>query len=307
MKKAVLWIFGLLLFTCGSFAAGRYVHQHRQSRVVQNSPNIDNRFSPADFPTQKRSFVLLICAFNNGAFLEKTLRSVSGQSYENYRLIYIDDASTDGSAALAADCINACGLSHRTTLVRNEQRLGTLANLMRAAQVCEDQEIIVMLGGNDWLAHEWVLSRLNQYYANPDLWLTYSQYCDFPSYRPGISRDIQQIEWSHLRSSPFVATHLPTFYAALFRRISEADLLFQGAFWPQAAVMAIMLPMLEMARDHFQFVPDIQTIANRRAETLEDREHQIRCERSIRAKTPYSPVTALQREADQEQDLEDGS
>lgn len=306
MKKAIIWFFGLLFFACGSFAAGRYYHLQSQSRTVRDASLIDNRFYPADFPTQNRPFVLLICAFDNGAFVEKTLGSIARQNYENYRLIYIDDASTDGSASLASDRIRACKLSDRTTFVHNEQRLGVLANLMRASKTCQDQEIIVLMGANDWLAHEWVLSRLNQYYANPDLWLTYCQYCDFPSYRQGDARNYSQMEWTCLRSSPFVAAHLPAFYASLFRKISESDLLFQGFYWPQAAEMAIMLPMLEMARDHFQFISEILYIANQGfAGSSEDQEQRSRCERQIRSLASYPPLTALHSCDVQEHDSED--
>ena len=146
----------------------------------QESVDLDNGFRPAQYPCQNRSFVIFICGFNNGAFLEKTLRSVFSQVYDNYRLIYIDDASTDGSFELARDCISQSGYSSRATFVHNDQRLGLLANLVRAVQVCKDQEIVILLHGQDWLAHEWVLERLNQYYADPDLWLTYGQYREFP-------------------------------------------------------------------------------------------------------------------------------
>jgi hypothetical protein len=56
--------------------------------------------------------------------------------------------------------------------------------------------------------------------------------------------------------------------------------------------------MLEMAKDHFQFVPDILSISNQRALGLESRDSQIRCERYIRSLKSYSPLTHL--EADEE-------
>lgn len=292
MKKAFVWVLSLLILASGSFATGRFVLSHRQNNVLQASLDQDNRFRPAEFPLQHRSFVIFICAFNDGAFVERTLRSVFSQVYDNYRLIYIDDASTDGSFDLARDAISQSKESLRATVVHNTQRLGLLANLVRAVQVCQDQDVVVVLHPQDFLSHEWVLNLLNQYYADPDLWLTYSQYREFPTYHLGSARSYQQSEWGHLRQAPFSATHLQTFAAALFKRIKESDLLYQGAFLPQAADVAFMMPMLEMAQDHFQFIPEILTVSHRQ-DTLEDREQQIRCERYVRGLNPYAPLMSL--------------
>lgn len=293
MKKAFLWIFTLLVVGLGSLSLGRLYQQQHATFADQESVDWDNGFRLAPYPCQSRSFVIFICGFNNGAFLEKTLRSVFSQVYDNYRLIYIDDASTDGSYELARDCISRSGYSSRAAFVHNDQKLGLLANLVRAVQGCKDQEIVILLHGQDWLAHEWVLERLNQYYADPDLWLTYGQYREFPSYRLGNDRNYQQSEWKSIRQSSLISHHLPSFYAALFKRIKESDLLFQGAFLPECGELAVMLPMLESARDHFQFVSEILSISNQRACDLENRDSQIRCERYIRSLKPYSPLTAL--------------
>ena len=83
MKKAFLWILTLVTVGSGSFALGRlYLQQHSKSSDPVIS-DWDNKFCPAQFPCQKHSFVLLICGFNNGAYLEKTLRSVFSQVYDN--------------------------------------------------------------------------------------------------------------------------------------------------------------------------------------------------------------------------------
>jgi glycosyltransferase involved in cell wall biosynthesis len=301
MKKVFVSVLTLLIVVVGSFAVGRLAERSLSGQSGQESSIRDNGFRTADYPAQSRCFVIYICGFNNGAFLEKTLRSVFSQIYDNYRLIYIDDASTDGSDVLARDCINQSGYANRAAFVHNEQRLGVLANLVRAVQVCKDHEIVMVLQGQDWLAHEWVLSRLNQYYADADLWLTYGQYREFPSYRLGIARNYQESEWKTLRQSPFMANHLPTFYAALFKQIKETDLLFQGTYFMESAELAFMLPMLEMAQDHFQFVSEILSLSNQRASSQDNRD-LIRTERTIRSLKPYSPLTALRLETVEELD-----
>ena len=133
-------------------------------------------FQPALHPIANCTFAVVIIGYNNGAFVEKTLRSVFSQNYLDFRIFYVDDASDDGSFELARDLIYESGQMLRVELMQNKERVGIAANLLRVVEQCADQEIIVVINGEDWLAHKWVLSRLNQYYANPDLWLTFGQY-----------------------------------------------------------------------------------------------------------------------------------
>jgi len=289
-----------LIVVSGSFALGRLYLQQHVKIVEPISNDWDNGFRPAQYPYESRSFVIFICGFNNGAFLEKTLRSVFSQVYDNYRLIYIDDASTDGSFELARDCISQSGYSARAAFFHNEQRIGLLANLVRTTQVCKDYEIVVILRDQDWLAHEWVLERLNQYYADPDLWLTYGQYKEFPSYRTGNARNYTQSERKMIRQAPLISNHLPTFYSALFKHIKENDLLFQEAYFPESGELAVLLPMMEMAQDHFQFVSETLSIFNQKAFGFENRDIQVRCERYIRSLKSYLPITDLKLEQDEE-------
>ena len=287
MKTPFAWIFFLALILGASFLAGRRWDELRIKKAEALSDS-DHCFHPAAQVLENRPFVFFICGFNNGAFVEKTLHSVFAQSYENYRLVYVDDASTDGSAEMASDAIYARGQMKRTTFLRNSERLGSLANLVRAVKSCQDREIIVVLNGEDWLAHEWVLSRLNHYYADSDLWLTYGQYREFPTYRLGSSRAIQQSERSDLRKiSTGAFSHLKSFYVGLFKKIDEADLVMQGSF-----ELAIMLPMLEMAEKHYQFIPETLYLSNRQGQK-EERELQIRSEKVIRSLKPYIPLEAL--------------
>ena len=46
---------------------------------------------------RERSIVVIIPSYNNVRWVEKNLMSVFEQKYENFRVIYIDDCSTDGT------------------------------------------------------------------------------------------------------------------------------------------------------------------------------------------------------------------
>lgn len=287
MKKLALFLFLTFLVFTGSFTAARMVEKKRSlpHEVLKSHP-----FLPASYVLKNRPFTIVIVGHNNGATVEKTLASVFSQNYENYRLIYIDDASDNGSFDLARDLVYESQHLPQVTLVRNEERLGNLANIFRAVQTCQDDEIVVVLQGEDWLAHEWVLQRLNAYYADPDLWLGLCQNIDFPTYQMGPPQDLKGLSF-RLQSSS--SPYLKTFYAALFKKIRESDFISAGAFLPACAELAYMAPMVEMGEGHVQFIPEVLGVNNRRIGCKEDRELHLRCEKFIRSLDPYPPLTAL--------------
>lgn len=117
-------------------------------------------------------FVIVVAAYNNVSTSEQTLLSILNQKYDNFRLIYIDDGSNDGSYETATRFLKNHPLSARVSLLHNEEHQGTIESLYRALHTCKSDEIVLLFEGKEFLAHENVLSRLNHYYANPDVWLT---------------------------------------------------------------------------------------------------------------------------------------
>ena len=51
-------------------------------------------------PTQEKPIVIVIPSYNNKDWYEKNLKSVLTQNYKNYRIIYLDDVSTDRTGEL---------------------------------------------------------------------------------------------------------------------------------------------------------------------------------------------------------------
>ena len=54
--------------------------------------------------------------------------------------------------------------------------MGALFNICNMVSLCENDEIVVMLDGDDMLSNPFVLKRLNQAYADDHVWVTYGQY-----------------------------------------------------------------------------------------------------------------------------------
>ncbi len=212
MRNALLWLIALCIAAGGGVAWSRY----RPAPIV-TAP----LFAPAPFPIQHRPFVLFFSGRNNGAFVEAALQSAFSQRYDRFRVVYVDDASTDGSDYLAETALQGKG-----TFFRNEAPLGWVANLKRVAAACQPEEILVVPGANDALAHEWVLERLNAYYAQPELWFAYGQAVELPSFARGHASAVEM-------------PYLFSVYAA-----------------------RLQFPLLESCRGHTQFLDEVFTLHN---------------------------------------------
>jgi len=249
---------------------------------------------------ENKPFAIVIPSYNNLNWYKKNLESVLEQNYSNFRVLYIDDASTDGMSGKVQEYLQQKDLTRRVEYIRNSSNQGAMANLYHAIHRCADNEIVVVLDGDDWLAHDGVLTRLNEFYANPEVWLTYGNYVEYPSYKKidNCSKQIPPkiVKDNSFRSYKWSASHLRTFYAGLFKKIALQDLLLDGKFYESTYDLACMFPMLEMAGPHAQFVKDVLCIYNRQNPLNDDKvrfEKQQALNHHIRALPPYGKLAAL--------------
>lgn len=213
----------------------------------------------------EQPFVIIIASYNNSSWYKKNLSSIFSQTYDNYRVVYIDDCSLDGTGGWVERYILDQEQSARVRLIRNAQRRGHLANQYAAINVCQDNEIIIILDGDDWFAHDGVLAYINSIYQDPNVWLTYGQFKELSDgaigYCAAIPYEIVASQKIRLYR-PWVFGHVRTFYAGLFKRIKKEDVLYNNQFFPMAADVATMIPMAEMAGKHMRFINDILYIHN---------------------------------------------
>src|SRR5437016_10828757 len=66
--------------------------------------------------------VVVICSYNNSQWSEQTLTSVFTQEYNNFRVIIVDDCSTDNNCEVIQKCIQDHHMTDRVTFVRNTER-----------------------------------------------------------------------------------------------------------------------------------------------------------------------------------------
>lgn len=295
--------FGLIAVIVALLLIVAYTKQTRANFRLKGEETSSYAPLAKDQVLEKKKFVVLIASFNNEPYAVRNLRSVFEQDYDNYRVIYIDDASTDNTVNLVKEMIHTYNQETRVTLLCNQENKGPLPNQYYAIMSCQDDEIIVTLDGDDWFAHTGVLSLLNRYYNDENVWLTYGQLIEYPSYKRGsckeplfnhLKRGKIRDGWHYLRKHEWLFSQLRTFYAGLFKRIKLKDLLENGNFYRVAGDIVIMCPMLEMARDHAKFVPEILYVYNRETPLNDDKiwkKEQVRVARKIFDAKPYDALT----------------
>jgi glycosyltransferase involved in cell wall biosynthesis len=242
--------------------------------------------------------VVIIPSYNNRRWYKRNLSSVLAQDYEEFRAIYIDDCSSDGTGQLVRQFLADHNSGNVINLIRNAFRVGALENLYNAIHICSDDEIVILLDGDDWLAHNGVLAKINDVYTKTNCWMTYGQYRSWPNNMFGLSAGIPSdvIETNSFRRSEWRSSHLRSFYAWLFKLIKREDLLNpNGTFYQMAGDQAIMFPMLEMSGYRAKFIADVlytYNAANPINDHKVDRQLQRTLETKIRQQTPYARLHA---------------
>ncbi len=261
-----------------------YVHDQR---LVSSVPLLNG----------ERHIVVVICSYNNSEYYKWNLDSVLAQEYTNYHVIYVDDCSSDGTFNLVKEYIEERVEKDHFILVNNEVRRKALANLYYTIHSCKSTDIIAILDGDDQFAHNRVLCRINEAYANPNIWLTYGQFREYPHGILGFCRPYPQyvIDRNSFRYHPDTPSHLRTFYAGLLHKIRKEDLLFHGEFFSMTYDLAIMFPMIEMARTHHRFIGDVLVNYNNDNPLSDHRMGkglQRKFDLIIRARPCYSEITS---------------
>ena len=254
--------------------------------------------SPSDEP----EFVIVIPSYNNGRnnsnICIKNLQSIFSQTYPKFSVIYVNDCSSDDTAALVENFVREYHLENRIKVINNTERKGAMRNLYEAIHTIDPHKIVVDVDGDDMLAHDKVLERIAKVYSNKNIWITFGSFQRDPS---NVVCHVSPPSQKFLSSGNFANyvdmwQPLRTFYAKLFQLIKKEDLFYQDQFLPTSSDIAMMRWMLEMAcPNHFKIVPEVLYLY--RLSPISDSRTQVtvqrKCERYIFSKPPYKPLKTL--------------
>lgn len=253
-------------------------------------------------------FKIIIPSYNNEAWSQVNVESILEQDYKNYEVLYIDDCSTDNTRKSIELLINN---DPKWTIVTNDSNMKRGYNISPINPniqnfIDDDEDILVFVDGDDWLAESTVLSQLNDFYNKHECWMSYGGYVDYPELTfPSGPHGWQNTRYSQqvhntnsYRKDWWRASHLRTFKWWLYKKIKDTDLRYSktNKYYFHAEDLASSFPCLEMCPTNKIGVHDFVTYVfnntpSNRARGIE-REKQAgqELEQEIRNQPSYSEL-----------------
>lgn len=245
---------------------------------------------------QQKSITIVTTGYNNVKYYERNLASIFSQNYNNFNLVYTDDASPDGTADLVEKYIEKHNQQDKVTLIKNKTNVKALKNLYDMIHQIPASNIIATVDADDWLPHPNVLKKINEIYQDENIWCTYGQYKDTKG-GMGCSRQIPPniINSNTYRRYRWCTSHLRTMYAGLFHAIPKEQFLDKnGNFYGTGWDLPIMFSACELAGPgRHKFVSDVLYIYNYE-NPINDAKVDLKAQQSVefevRAKKPYQAL-----------------
>lgn len=172
-------------------------------------------------------FIITVPFYNAEEWLPHCIKSIMNQTHKNFVCIAVDDISTDDGAKIVAELISEDPRFH---LIKNKTKRSAAGNIHKAIEYAapDAEDIIVNVDGDDWLATATVLEKVASTYEDPDVWMTYGSYVEFPSKKRGkFARQIPDsiIDSNSYRDSEWMSSHLRTYKFKLWSQVKKEDLL----------------------------------------------------------------------------------
>lgn len=246
--------------------------------VMQLNPKdeIFNRFKLYDGSIH---FKVHIIGWKPGRYIERCLTSLLNQKHQNWEAqVLLDPDETNESYEIAKkfEC-------DKIKVALNTERQGPTKNHIDCVAMMNpsDDDVCVVLDADDWFAHDYVLTVIeNEYLKDPNVLVTHGSWIDYPnpgSLQPNNSKPYTREEFKNVRRTLFKGTHVRTIKHKIWKLITGDYLKHSqtGKYYDSCGDVAIMVTALEMAGyDRVKFIPDILYIYNRETGFNEDKVSQ---------------------------------
>ena len=158
--------------------------------------------------------------YNMEQWIEENIQMLKSQTFKNFQVVIVDDMSTDESVDKARKAIE--GDCRFKLIVNNEKRYKS-RNVVEAIKVtkADKEDVIVLVDGDDKLAHKNVLQKLYDIYSHKQCWMTYGSYENTEGirYKRCMAYHEDIIKNNSYRKTPWLASHLKTFKYGLWEKL----------------------------------------------------------------------------------------
>jgi glycosyltransferase involved in cell wall biosynthesis len=213
------------------------------------------------------TFVFVAPMRNASATVGQMLASIVGQSYHNWRIILIDDASDHHEVVKEVEVINRWRamvtpgwvpnmiVHDKIDVVWNDDRLWEVANVLKGISMCEDEDVVCRIDGDDYLTDLDALAILNVIYNQTGadaLWTAHRWALSDKNISGPMPEGAVDV-YKH----PWVSSHLKTFRKRLINGVNDVNFRGpDGEYVRRAGDQALYLPILHQATKR-GFVPRV--------------------------------------------------
>lgn len=202
-------------------------------------------------------FVFVAPMYDASETLGRMLHSICGQSYTNWKLILVDDCSSEKEQEKERRIIKSFQSMLSETgqdpnkikvtwnsLGRGKQ--WEVSNVLHGINQCADEDIICRIDADDWLCELDALAILNVFYEREQcdcLWTAHRWAYSDRNISNGMPPDADPYKY------PWVSSHLKTFRKKLLNNVNDENYRGQdGEYIKRTGDQAIYLPALRNAK-----------------------------------------------------------
>jgi hypothetical protein len=244
----------------------------------------------------ENKFKIIIPTYNAEKWVGKCIKSLKSQSYNNWEAIIINDNSSDNTKKMVEKYVHT---DKRFTILNRKNNVGALKNIVDGIKkIGNDNDIIVLLDGDDWLYDSDVFKYLNVVYNDNKTMMSHGQYKTVTDNVIGNNKVIPNTR--DYRLGPiqnWCTSHLRSFRYKLWTHIKDDDLKdTKGKYYEMAWDIAIMMPLIELAGNKRIFSNPTKILYvynndNPLNDFKKDMSKQKNTEVEIRAKKQYEELT----------------
>lgn len=209
-----------------------------------------------------RHYYFIVTGYNVEQYIEQCIDSILGQDFDKdrFEVVVVFDGCTDNGASKVI--LNYRGL---TSIVENNVNCGAAFSRSTTIETVgdvfkiQDNDVIITVDADDYLAHDQVLNRLEEEYSN-GADVTYGNLAtishpNIPILKSGFTDE--QLKEKKFRSYGWKSSQLRTFKYGLYKNLHEDNFKDADGNWLMNCTdLALMFPILEQAEKPV-FIEDI--------------------------------------------------
>jgi glycosyltransferase involved in cell wall biosynthesis len=210
--------------------------------------------------SKQNKFVFVSPMYNASETLPQMLHSICGQSYDNWKLILIDDVSSkehlNESQQICQNFKAMLGNRYekKIEVILNKEKKWEVSNVLNGISMCDDDDIICRIDADDWLTELDSLSIINAAYEGTKceaLWTAHRWSFSDKNISGPMSNDVDPYVHN------WTTSHLKTFRKYLLNEVKDENFRGEdGKYIRRAGDQAIYLPALKNTNKRF-FLPRV--------------------------------------------------